>query len=143
MIDDLYITDECVIKDDSYKSIKDIIYCQECKNILKEPMFCINCQNICCKNCIKNNCCINPNYILSKDKVHTLSILKFLCKNCKKEIKYDDVQSHLNSKCETNKNPTKYMDLIYNKKEKKLRKLDKDEIKTLTNKPINHLSSKL
>ena len=143
MIDDLYITDECVIKDDSYKLIKDIIYCQECKNILKEPMFCINCQNICCKNCIKNNCCINPNYILSKDKVHTLSILKFLCKNCKKEIKYDDVQSHLNSKCETNKNPTKYMDLIYNKKEKKLRKLDKDEIKTLTNKPINHLSSKL
>ena len=142
MDEDLFITDDCVIKDDTYNSIKDIILCKECQKILKEPMFCVNCQNNFCKNCIKNNCCENPNYVPSKDKRHTLSILKFLCRNCYREIKYDDVESHLKAGCKKVEKPTKLIDLIYNQKRKKFRKLDNDEIKALSNQKLNHLSSK-
>ena len=120
MDEKLYIVDDCVIKDDSYNLIKDIILCQNCKKILREPQICLFCQNICCKNCVKKDCCENPNYIASKDKAQTLSILKFLCKNCYKEINYNDVESHLKEGCKQVKNPPKLIELIYNKKKKKI-----------------------
>ena len=145
-----FITDDCVIQDDVYSGIKDIIKCKICSKILKEPMLCRECQSVYCKACIDNIdnkhkiCpkCENPEYVPSIDKSAILSMLKFLCKNCKKEIKYNDVESHLNKGCKKNLTENKLIEQIYKKKE--LKKLTPDEIEEVRNKghKINHLSSK-
>ena len=152
MINETYITDDDVIEDESYSRIKDLIKCKLCNKILKKPMICKNCQSYFCKVCLdkwrKNeedcpNDCINPSYSLSMDKEALLSMLKFLCQNCKQEIRYSDVESHLKAGCEKNLNQCKLFDAIY--KKKKLKKLRQDEISKITreNKKVNHLSSKL
>ena len=72
-----------------------------------------------------------------------LSLLKFRCQNCKEEIKYNDVQAHLNSGCEANLNSCRLVDSIYIKK--KLIKLKDEEIHNIADmgNKINHLSSKI
>ena len=145
-----FITDDCIIQDDVYSGIKDIIKCKLCSKILKEPMICRECQNVYCKTCIdksankKKICpnCQNPDYVPSIDKKTVLSMLKFRCKNCKNEIKYNDVESHLNTGCKKNVTENKLIEQIYKKKE--LKKLTPDEIEEVRNKghKINHLSSK-
>ena len=146
-----YITDDCIIEDDTYLGIKDLIICPLCSKIFKEPMRCKECQNIYCKTCIddwlkKNNICpgncINPAYVQSDDKKGVLSLLKFRCQNCKEEIKYNDVESHLNSGCETSRTESKLIESIY--KKKKLKKLTNKEIEEIIDKghKINHISSK-
>ena len=146
-----YITDECIIEDDIYAGIKDLIKCPLCSKIYKEPMRCKECQNNYCKNCIENwlkkeniaPCnCINPVYVQNIDKNGVLSLIKFRCKHCKEEIKYNDVESHLNSGCITSRTESKLIESIY--KKKKLRKLTYKEIEEIRNKghKINHISSK-
>ena len=141
-----FLTDDCIIEDEVYAGIKDIIKCKYCFKILKEPMICRDCQNVYCKACIDkkpNICkCKNPDYVPSIDKKAVLSMLKYRCKNCKKEVKYNEVESHLNKGCKKNLTETKLIEQIY--KKKKLKKLSYDEIGEITNKgqKINHLSSK-
>ena len=144
-----YITDDCVVENDpTYIGIKNLIICPICNNIYKNPMQCNNCQKIFCKKCIENYkndniCpinCQNPKYRESEDKNALLSLLKFLCKNCKKEISYNDIQSHLSSGCTTNLLQTKLFEEIFAKK--KLKKLEKNEKYKLIGKNVNHLSSK-
>ena len=149
---ELYITDDCLIEDETYSTIKLLIKCFICNKILKDPMMCNNCQKVFCKACIENypkkdkkcpNKCKNPEYKISGDKNAMLSLLKFRCRNCKGEIKYNDVKSHLDSGCETNVNSTRLADSIYIKK--KLIKLTNKEIQNITElgNQINHLSSKI
>lgn len=146
-----YITDDCIIEDELYISIKDLIKCNICKNILKEPMQCKNCQKAYCKECFDNRlknenkcyiCGEQSEYIKSVDKAALLSNLKFLCKNCKHEIKYNEVSAHLKSGCKTNSSPTKLMDIIF--KKNKVKKLSSDEVGNIKKEgnAINHLSSK-
>ena len=47
--------------------------------------------------------------------------LKYLCNNCKQEVKEADIESHIKNGCIKNKNPTKLIDAIYRKKEKKIK----------------------
>ena len=146
-----YITDECIIDDDTYREIKDLIKCNKCNKILKEPMLCKSCQTTYCKSCIEdwsqnyNHCpnnCENPEYVKSIDKSALLSTLKFLCNNCKEEVKYNNVESHLKLGCQTNQTTSKLFQTIT--KKKKLRKLTSEEVQRVKDEgeKINHLSSK-
>ena len=151
MKNEVYITDDCVIENETYLDIKDCIKCGLCKKILKDPIICKNCQNNYCKVCIdkwkliKKECpnrCQEPYYDKSADKPFILSMLKFLCRNCKEEVKYNDIESHLRSRCKTINNPSKLYDVIY--KKKKLKKLSSDEVEKVKKEGhnINHISSK-
>ena len=41
---DIYFTDDCLIEDEYYNGIKDLIKCKFCHKILKDPMMCNDCQ---------------------------------------------------------------------------------------------------
>ena len=70
-------------------------------------------------------------------------MLTFLCRNCKEEIKYDDVESHLKSGCKTVLNPSTLFDFIYRKKI--LKKLESAAVARIKKEghEINHISSKI
>ena len=144
-----FITEDCIIEDETFSKFKNTLKCSICKKILKNPMQCNKCQRVFCKECIENypkskkkcpNGCKKPNYRANEDKLAMLSLLKFLCNNCKEEISYNDVESHLNRGCITNLSTCTLFDEIYAKK--KLKKIKKNEIKNLNQKNINYLSSK-
>ena len=151
MKNEVFITDDCIVENETYLGWKDNIKCGLCKKILKEPIICKSCQNNYCKVCIDKwkkthikcpNNCEEPDYDKSLDKPFILAMLKFLCRNCKEEIKYNDVESHLKSGCKTTRNPSKLYDIIY--KKKKLKKLTSEEVEKVKNEghDINHISSK-
>ena len=145
-----YFNDDCLIEDEYYNNVQELIKCKYCDQILKEPMMCQSCQLAFCKNCTKkaskkNNkyhTCKKPKYVENKNVIKTLGKLKYLCKNCKIEVKKEDIEEHLKEGCEKNENETKYMDAIMRKKT--LTKINKEEIKQLglNDKKMNHISGK-
>lgn len=143
-----YIDDNCLIENEYYNDVKEMIKCKYCDQILKDPMMCLTCQAPFCKNCTKNaskknnkiHKCKKPKYVENKTVTKTMGKLKYLCKNCNREILKADIEAHLKEGCAKNDNPTKLMDEIYRKK--KLIKLNEDEIKKLHGKKINHISGK-
>ena len=146
-----YIDDDCLIEDENFLTFKPLMECSICKKILKKPMICLNCQANFCEKCIEKwgedhskcpNNCENPNYKINSDKIALLSMLKFKCRNCKNEIKYNDVQSHLDLGCGKNIQEARLCDVFY--KKKKLKKLSSAEVKNARekNKEINYITSK-
>lgn len=144
-----YITDDCVIKDETYFGFQNLVKCDICQKILKDPMMCKNCQKVFCKSCIErekscpNKNCMENEFVESKDKKVMLSMLKFLCSNCKEEIKYEDVEKHLSSGCKKRENELRLSDSFY--KRKALKKLTPEEIAEARNKghKIYQLSGKI
>ena len=151
LLNEPYIDDDCLIEDDFYNNIKDIIKCQYCYQILKEPMMCNVCTESFCNNCVKkmqkkkskNHTCKKAKYVKNLNVIKAMSKLKYLCRNCKNEITKADIENHLKNGCEKNENPSKLLDSLYRKK--LLIKLNKDEIRKLgeKNENINHISSKI
>ena len=108
---DEYFSDDCIIEDPFYISVKDLITCTLCNKIFKEPYMCNGCQKIYCKSCLKKDyklkICpaekkeakfspgINSNALISK--------LKYKCKNCLKEVAQSDIKTHLNENCKRSK----------------------------------------
>ena len=140
-----YFDENSLIEDDHYNSIKSIIQCKYCNKILKEPLMCRECLGTFCLNCIEelgkdNHKCESPVYIENTNAKSLLGTLKYLCKNCKNEIKGKDIENHLKEGCIENRNMSKLFDTIYRKE--KLRKLALDEIKRLSNENVNHISCK-
>ena len=141
-----YFDENSLIENEYYNGIKDSIKCKYCNNILKEPMMCEKCQGAYCKKCTEgilneiHHKCENPSYIENKLAKTLLGNLKYLCKNCKREIKQSDIEKHLKTKCVKNDNPSKYIDELYRKQ--KLIKLDSDEIKKIPGNKMNHISGK-
>ena len=142
-----YFDENSLLEDDYYNNIKNLIKCKYCNKILKEPMMCRECLGTFCLNCIEelgkdNHKCESPVYIENTNAKSLLGTLKYLCKNCKNEIKGKDIENHLKDGCKKNLNPSKLMDAIYRKE--KLRKLSPGEIKKLSdeNTKVNHISSK-
>ena len=146
-----YIDDDCLIQDENYLTFKPLMDCFICKKILKNPVMCSNCQSNFCKKCIENwsdehskcpNNCENSEYKTNQDKMALLSILKFKCKNCKSEVKYNDVKSHVDSGCGKLERESKLCEIIY--KKKKLKKLTSEEVKKAKekNEEINYITSK-
>ena len=95
-----YFDENSLIEDGYFNSIKSLITCKYCNKILKEPMMCNECQGKFCKNCIEelgkdNHKCESPVYIENTNAKSLLGTLKYLCKNCKSEIKGSDIENHL------------------------------------------------
>ena len=121
---DEYFTDDSLVKDAIYLSLKDLLTCPLCNKILKNPFMCTKCQTSYCKTCLEkdSNLKICPNDKKESQFVHCvmknemLSKLKYKCKNCLKEVAQNDINAHLEENCE--------------KKETERRKTLAEEIKT-------------
>ena len=143
-----YIDDDCIIKDETFLMFQNLLICDICKKILKNPMMCKNCQKVFCKACIdkRGECpssnCLGSEFIINTDKQAMLKMIIYSCRNCKEEVKYDDVEKHLKNGCITQTDEPKLADTI--RKKPKLRKLTPEEVKKAKDKgeKIYHLSSK-
>ena len=144
---DMYFDEDCLIKDEYYNSVKNLIKYNFCHKILQELMMYLRCKVLFCKNCKDelenfNHKCEKPTYVQNKNAISLISQLKYLCKNCKAEVKEIDIENHIKEGCLKNENPTKLINSIYRKKA--LKKLTQQEIKRITeeNKKVNHISGK-
>ena len=142
-----YFDEDNPIEDEYYKGIKNLIQCKYCNKIIKDPMMCKDCQGGFCNKCIselnkKNHKCKKPSYVKNISAISLLKNIKYLCNNCKNEIKQENIETHLKEGCVKNENPTKLMDEIFRKKT--LQKLTQDEIKNLSEEKenVNHLTCK-
>ena len=123
------INEENIINKEFYKtlSVGISLICPICKNILKEPLFCLDCQNSFCKICITNwkqnndTCpfrCKNPKFQKNNIISKILSLLKFKCKNgCGEEIMYDKLNEHYTEKCKKIDFKNMYLNLLNKFKE--------------------------
>ena len=104
---DEYFSDDCVVQDDLYISIKELIICPLCNKIYKEPYMCLDCQSVYCKKCLENYSNLkkcpkdgkNNKFVNCITKNDLISKLKYRCKNCLKEVIQADIKSHLEEKC--------------------------------------------
>ena len=107
---DQYFSDDCIIENDFYTSIKELIKCDLCDKILKDPYMCNKCQNVYCKKCLEDYSQLkrcpyektDTTFIPCLQKNELLSKIKYRCKNCKKEVIQTDIKAHLESNCEHN-----------------------------------------
>jgi len=88
-----------IVNKEYYKSIKDVINCSICSDIIKDPVQCNKCQHCFCSLCIKRlrncrpcNCQFNQ-FIPSLICKNLLSELIIKC-SCGDELKYDFIQKH-------------------------------------------------
>ena len=132
-----YFTDDCIVEDQLYLALKDLITCPICHKILKNPYMCTKCQTTYCKKCLEDYSslkkCLNHEeevqFKHSIMKSEMLSKLKYKCKNCKKEVIQDEIKAHLEDNCqyiEEEKEKT-LAEIIQTKKE--LIKLSREEMK--------------
>jgi hypothetical protein len=148
--DNLYFDEDCLIEDDYYRSIKSMIICGFCNKTLKEPMMCSQCQGGFCKACTEKfkkkndkHKCKKPKYKPYLNISSILGKIKYLCKNCKYEIKQEDIENHLKNGCEKNENPTKLLGVTY--KKNLLKKLNEEEKSKLSENSgnVSHISGKI
>ena len=107
-----YINEGTIIKNDTFKSCKELIICQICKCIMLEPVICVECQNYYCNKCIEdwkkkssscpNRCTSEFNKVI--EKKNFITKMKFKCvKGCGEEIKFKDLEEHYKNNCNSNK----------------------------------------
>lgn len=154
-----YIKEDQVVKDEIYNLFKETIICPICKNILINPVICMQCQNVYCKKCTEdwakkdNKCpnrCVNPKYQPSLGKNDILNKLKFKCKKCNKSVFYENMKKHIDSNCEkhveietpmsANKN-TDNQNQVKKPKLEKMNTIQVEELKKL-GKKITYLTGK-
>ena len=136
-----------VIKDDYYNRIEEeFILCPLCALIFINPMMCIKCQNVICKECLDNyskkfsKCPICKenlsNYKISIGTNKYINTLLFICKDCNKIIKYEECFTHKKA-CHIKKFSKKEIINIGKKPKLKnkytLEKISYDEFKKLKN----------
>ena len=87
---EVYINEQTVVKNEIYSAFKEFVECSICKNIIINPVMCMNCQNSYCRKCIEKlpkneyKCpygCVNPNYQKSKEKIIFYQNLNLSAKN--------------------------------------------------------------
>ena len=132
---DEYFSDDCIIEDPLYISVKDLIICPLCNKIFKDPYICNECQQVYCKKCLEKDSKLNIcpyEKKKSKFKPYTsrndlLSKLKYRCKNCLEEVAQGDIDKHLKENCSHNaiRREKTLAEIIQTKKE--LIKLTKEE----------------
>ena len=135
-----YFSEDCLVKNDLYNSVKNLIICPKCKNIYQNPLMCSKCGETFCEKCINNKSkcekCSQDNIIFKENiaKKQILSNLTYKCKNCLEEIIQKDINSHLQLNCEyKEKEIRKTLHEIYTTK-KTLRKLSSKEVQKLIGK---------
>ena len=134
---DEYFSDDCVVEDTLYISLKDLITCPLCSKIFKEPYMCNECQQVYCKKCLQQDSKLKicpkekkrSTFSLSKNKNELVSQIKYRCKNCLEEVIQSDIKAHLKKSCEHNEVIKKRKTLAEITKDKKeLIKLSEKEI---------------
>ncbi|MCQ2820550.1 MAG: hypothetical protein MJ252_25070, partial [archaeon] len=102
----------------------EIIICQICLLVLKDPQMCTVCQKSFCKKCIDNwhqknhscpNRCENYSFIPNRILSNALPKLKFRCKNgCGIIIKYEEALEHYSKLCpKLKEGKEQSMEIIY------------------------------
>ena len=133
--DEMIITPEKIANLSFYKEIESLIECAICKNIVSEPVQCLNCQNIFCKNCIdswkkKNKqCpfrCSDNKYFKSKRINELLEKLIIKCE-CNQNIKYRNYFKHKETECPAIFNDISKLKKMYNILYKKYKKKSQEE----------------
>lgn len=144
-----YFSDDCIVKNELYNSLKSLLTCPLCNNIYKDPLICSNCQSVYCQKCLDNyskkrDCpnCKNNKFSKSILKNELLSKIKYKCKNCKEEVENDNIKAHLESNCEKKEDKEKTLAEEY-KTKKALIKLSPKEMAKIDKKTVNHFTSKL
>ena len=107
-----YFSDDCIVQDELFMSIKDLLKCPLCNKILKDPYMCQDCQSVYCKKCLENYSNLKKCPKDGKDgkfvhcitKSDLLSKLKYRCKNCLKEVIQTNIKSHLEENCKYEEN---------------------------------------
>ena len=105
---DEYFSDDCIVEDSLYLSLKDLLKCPLCHKLIKNPYMCNKCQISYCKKCLEvdSNLRKCPNEKIEGQFTHSilnenmLSKLKYKCKNCLKEVIQSDIKAHLEENCE-------------------------------------------
>ena len=151
-----YINDNTIIKNDTFESFSELIYCQICFCLMIDPVMCFKCQNNYCKNCIESwkeksdicpNQCKNPIFINVIEKNRVITKMKFKCiKGCGAEILFDDIKYHYSSNCLENiKQKDKKKEKDKNKS-RKIKLLTTEEVAKLKRKnkyiELEHFNSK-
>ena len=152
---DEYFSDDCIVENSLYSTIKDLLICPYCNKILKEPYMCEDCQNAYCKKCLENYSNFkkcpkdgkNTKFINCITKKDLLSKITYRCKNCLKEVIQTDIKAHLEENCEHNEiieREKTIAEIIQTKKQ--LIKLSHNEMKnrkidnTMTSKYISNIN---
>ena len=133
-----YFSDDCLVEESYYISIKDLIICPLCSKVFKEPYICNECTKIYCKKCLEKDYRLK---ICPENKIQTkfspdvnsnrlISNLKYRCRNCLEIVVQSDIKTHLESNCrkaERVKKEKTLFEIIQTKKE--LIKLSLNEVK--------------
>ena len=102
-----YFSDDCIVKDNFFISIEDLLKCPLCNKILKEPYMCKDCQSVYCKKCLENGEYIIPLY----DKNELTKEIEYKCpskhENIKNDIIYMKIDENLKLKLKHCKNHKK------------------------------------
>ena len=135
------------IEDEYYKGIKNLIKCKNCGKIIKDPMMCKECQGAFCKKCTEEtngeHKCADPSFVENISANFLLKNLKYLCQNCKDEVKQEKIESHLKEGCIQNEKPSTLIEEIFRKKS--LEPVTQEELKKLPgqSKNVNHVTCKI
>ena len=144
-----YFSEDCIVENDYYKAIKNLLICPLCNKLYKKPLMCSICQNVYCQNCLEQyvkkkicpNNCNNNKFTKSISRNELLSKVVYKCKNCSKEVFLNDIKAHLESNCLPNIEKTKTLSELYQTK-KEIVKLSPEEMKKIDKSKINHFTSK-
>jgi len=146
-----YFSDDCIVEDILFTSLKDLLICPLCKKIFNEPYMCSKCQNVYCKECLRNfsnfkSCpnkdnCKSNKFVKSINKNELISKIKYKCKNCSEEVMRCNINSHLESDCEPKLQQSQTLLEQYQTK-KRLVKLSSKEMGEIDKSKINHFTSK-
>ena len=116
-----FIDDDCIIKDEIFLGIRNLVICGKCLKLLKNPMMCKNCQKAFCKVCIdkEGKCttdnCLSDEFVENTNAYPLLQLIKFKCSNCQEIVKYNDVEKHLKDGCQQKENEPTLTDCIKQK----------------------------
>lgn len=118
----MYLDKDDIINLDECKAIENCMICTICDGVVYQPLQCVKCENLFCKNCIeewrkKSDSCPYKcqNFELKENKIikNILSNLKFKCKNgCDIQIPYNDLKEHYEEKCPKLDFKSKYESLL-------------------------------
>ena len=145
-----YFSEDCIVENIYYKTLKDLLICPLCNKLYKEPLMCSNCQKVYCQKCLElkylkgkicPNNCKNIKFVKSISKNEMLSKIVYKCKNCSKEVMQNDINEHLQSNCHPLMERTKTLGELYTTK-KEIIKLSPEEMSKIDKSTINHFTSK-
>lgn len=130
-----YITEDAIVKNDIYKSLKEDIICSICEKLMIMPMECTVCQNQYCQKCIENwkkkgggcpNHCEGAELKKVIQKKRLISKITFRCiLGCGAEILFDELKNHYSIECLTKKKTMKHISKEEIKEHKLKKKIGK------------------